>query len=68
MSITEERLRLEHEITELEADLAELQLRMPAHSVSPAMMLALDDLEERLAHLRMRRGALPHDDQPSLRD
>lgn len=64
----EVRLRLEHEIKELEAELADLQSRMPAHSVPPAMMLALDDLEERLSDLRMRHAALPSDVKAARRD
>lgn len=62
MSGPDGKIRLKQEIAELEAELAGLQARMPAHSVPPAMMLALDDLEERLAHLRMRRAALAPDD------
>jgi hypothetical protein len=36
-------------IEELEAKIAELKKRWPAHSVSPGMMAELDDLEEELA-------------------
>jgi hypothetical protein len=57
----DERQRLDQEIADLEAQLADLQARTPAHSMSPVMMLALDDLEERLADLRQRRAELARD-------
>ena len=36
----------------LEARLADLKARMPAHSIPPSMMMELDELEEELAELR----------------
>ena len=36
-------------IAELTRQLEELRKRMPAHSIPPAMMAELDDLEEQLA-------------------
>ena len=36
-------------IKELEEKIAELKKRWPAHSVSPAMLQELDDLEDALA-------------------
>jgi len=36
-------------IQELEEKIADLKKRLPAHSVPPAMMQELDDLEEELA-------------------
>jgi hypothetical protein len=39
---------------ELERRLADLQARMPAHSMPPSMMIELDELEEQLAELRAR--------------
>ena len=41
-----ERLR------QLEAQLADLKGRMPAHSLRPAMLLEIEDLEEEIARLR----------------
>ena len=35
-------------IKELEAQIEELKRRWPAHSVSPAMLMRLDELEEEL--------------------
>ena len=40
-------------VRELERRLADLEARMPAHSVPPAMMIELDDLEEELARLEL---------------
>ena len=42
------KLHLEKEITALEARLADLNSRLPAHSIPPAMMAELDDIEEQL--------------------
>jgi hypothetical protein len=39
-------------VAELEKQLADLQARLPAHSVPPSMMVELDDLEEELALAR----------------
>ena len=36
-------------IKELERQLEDLKKRLPAHSIPPAMMAELDDLEEQLA-------------------
>jgi hypothetical protein len=44
----QERLR------ELEDKLAELKARLPAHSVSAAMMIELEELEEEIEALRAR--------------
>jgi len=38
-------------IQELEEKIADLKKRWPAHSVPPAMVLELDDLEEELAEV-----------------
>jgi uncharacterized protein YceH (UPF0502 family) len=43
-----ERLR------QLEAQLADLKGRLPAHSVRPAMLMEIEDLEEEIARLRAR--------------
>jgi len=39
-------------VAELEKQLADLQARMPAHSVPPSMIAELDELEEELARAR----------------
>lgn len=52
------RQALRQEIAALEAQLADLQARMPAHSIPPAMMLALDELEERLSAARAQLATL----------
>ncbi|MHB0867950.1 MAG: histidine kinase [Chloroflexota bacterium] len=40
------------ELRQLEARLADLKSRMPAHSVRPAMLLEMEDLEEAIGRLR----------------
>jgi hypothetical protein len=49
-------------IQELEARLADLHSRMPAHSIPPAMLAELDDLDEQLAQAMRRLEALPGGD------
>ena len=44
------------QIKELEAQLADLQARLPAHSIPPSMMIELDELEEELAVLYAKHG------------
>jgi len=46
------KLHLEKEITALEARLADLNARLPAHSIPPAMMAELDDIEEQLTQAK----------------
>ncbi len=46
--------RLAAEVETLRARKADLEARMPAHSVSPAMMQELEDLEEQLASAERR--------------
>lgn len=41
-------------IAELEAEIAELEARMPKHSVPPAMIIELEDLEDELEMLKAR--------------
>lgn len=45
---------LKTELAALEARLADLQARLPAHSIPPAMIAELDDLEERISQLKAR--------------
>ncbi len=42
----------EARIAELERRIAELRARLPKHSVPPAMIIELEDLEDELARLR----------------
>lgn len=46
------RQELLAEIKALEARMVDLQDRMPAHSLPPALLAELDELDERLAELR----------------
>jgi hypothetical protein len=45
------------QIRELEERIAELKRRLPAHSVPPAMMQELEELEEELETLRKEAKA-----------
>ena len=42
----------EEKIRELEEKIADLKGRIPAHSVSPAMIIELEELEEELARAK----------------
>jgi hypothetical protein len=53
-----EEAKLKKEIAELEARLVDLKARMPEHSIPPAMMAELDDLDERLGAARTRLSEL----------
>jgi len=46
---------LEQELLRLEADLADRQAALPAHSIRPHQLIEIEDLEERIADLRRRR-------------
>jgi len=39
-------------IAELELKLADLNARMPAHSIPPAMLIQVEDIEDELERLR----------------
>ena len=43
-------------IAELETELAELEARLPKHSVPPAMIIELEELEDELERLKARIG------------
>jgi hypothetical protein len=45
---------LEMEIKDLESQIADLKSRFPAHSLSPAMLAQLDELDEALSNARMK--------------
>ena len=49
------------QIAALEARLADLKARLPAHSIPPAMIVELDDLDEALALARRQLAALQAD-------
>ncbi len=41
-------------IVKLEKQIADLEARLPKHSIPAAMMIELEELEEELAHLKER--------------
>ncbi len=47
---------LKERIAELERRLADLKKRLPAHSIPPAMMLEMEELEDSLAVLQKEHG------------
>jgi uncharacterized small protein (DUF1192 family) len=47
--------RLEDEIRRLEAEIEEQKKRLPPHSIKPAMLMELEELEARLDQLRAER-------------
>jgi hypothetical protein len=49
--------QLQVTLEELEKQLADLQARLPAHSIPPSMIAELDELEEALAQMRQQRQA-----------
>ena len=59
--MSETRAELEKAITELEARLKELNAQLPAHSILPAMMIRMDELEDQLVEARQRLAKI---DQP----
>lgn len=48
----EYKMNVQERIALLEAKLAELQARLPKHSVPPAMLIELEDFEDELEKLR----------------
>lgn len=48
-------------LEELEQQLADLQARLPAHSIPPSMIAELDELEEALAQARRQWQKEPAD-------
>jgi|GEM_PF-825692 DNA repair exonuclease SbcCD ATPase subunit len=53
-----EAQRLEQLLAEAQAELAEAQAAMPAHSVRPWQMQRLEDAEERVAELKAQLAKL----------
>jgi hypothetical protein len=56
--MSQEERRREARIQELEREIADLKARWPKHSVPPAMLMRLEELEEELERLRARDGLL----------
>lgn len=54
----DERQRLLQLIAALEAQLADLKHRLPAHSIPAAMLLELDQLDEQLSAARKQLAQL----------
>lgn len=50
--------RLQRQIRDLERQLADLSARFPAHSLPPALMATMDELDEQLADARAQLAAL----------
>jgi len=48
---------LKEQIIKLEARLENLQKRLPAHSIPPAMIAELDEIDEKLEEARARLAA-----------
>jgi hypothetical protein len=46
----------EERIAELEKEIEEMEARIPKHSVPPAMLIELEDLEEELEMLKARES------------
>lgn len=57
----DERHTLIQTIAALEARLADLQKRLPAHSIPPALIAEWDELDEALAEARQRLEELNKD-------
>lgn len=53
---------LRQQIQELERRLEELQRRLPAHSIPPALIAELDALDEALAALRQQQQTAPENE------
>jgi hypothetical protein len=58
----------EQRIKQLETQLEELKKRWPAHSVSPAMLMQLDELEEELELARQALAASKASDKNMRQD
>ena len=48
---------LQKELSRLQAELADREAALPAHTVRPHQLIEIEDLEERIADLRQRLGS-----------
>jgi hypothetical protein len=58
----DEKERLLQLIAALEAQLADLKKRLPAHSIPPAMIIELDQIDEQLNTARQQLARLEKDE------
>jgi hypothetical protein len=56
--MSQEEKRREARIQELEREIADLKARWPKHSVPPAMLMRLEELEEELGRLGSTQALL----------
>jgi DNA repair exonuclease SbcCD ATPase subunit len=49
---------LEQQIARLESLLADLQARLPAHSIPPNLIAEMDEIDEQISEARSRLAAL----------
>ena len=59
----DEKQRLQLHISALEAQIADLSGRLPAHSIPPAMILELDQLDEQLNAARQQLARLAEEER-----
>lgn len=59
----DEKQRLQLHIAALEAQIADLKSRLPAHSIPPAMLLELDQLDEQLNAARQQLARLAEEER-----
>lgn len=59
----DEKQRLQLHIAALEAQIADLKSRLPAHSIPPAMLLELDQLDEQLNAARQQLSRLAEEER-----
>jgi hypothetical protein len=59
----DEKQRLQLHIAALEAQIADLKSRLPAHSIPPAMILELDQLDEQLNAARQQLSRLAEEER-----
>ena len=57
-TMPKDRQELESEIAEIQARLADLKARLPAHSTPPGMMAELDELDEQLVAAKAELAAI----------
>ena len=55
---TSQRETLKQQIAELEAQLADLKARLPAHTIPPAMIAEFDEIDEALEQAHRQLAAI----------